>query len=448
MTDSPETAAPGAHLPHHGTAPALSRRLAARMAGRAHYGWVVAALVFATLLVGAGVRSAPGVLFVPLEQAFGWDRATIAAAVSLNIFLYGFMGPFAAALMQAIGVRRTILIGLGLLAAATGASTFMTAPWQMMLSWGLLVGLGSGVISMALAATVVTRWFVTQRGLVMGLLTASSATGQLVFLPGMAALATHFGWQAVGLTVCAVGLALIPLVALLLPDSPRSVGLVPVGGTAADDLGPRAGNPIAIAFLTLGRAAKSRDFWLLFASFFVCGLSTNGLIGTHLISACFDQGIPEVAAASLLALMGLFDLVGTTGSGWLSDRVDSRKLLSWYYGLRGLSLFYLPMSGFSLYGLSLFAVFYGLDWIATVPPTVRLITDRFGRRDAPVIFGWVGTGHQMGAALAAYGTGFIRTEWGSYFPAFQVAGLACVVTAIFVLFVNRRRADEALSPAE
>ncbi|MBB6250660.1 MFS transporter [Nitrospirillum iridis] len=434
--------------PVPGSAPALSRRLARRLGGRVHYGWVAAALAFATLLVGAGVRAAPGVLFVPLEQALGWDRATIAAAVSVNIFLYGFMGPFAAAIMQAIGVRRTILAGLSLLTVTTAASTFMTQPWQMMLSWGLLVGLGSGLTSMTLAATVVNRWFIQQRGLVMGLLTASSATGQLVFLPGMAYLATHFGWRAVGLTVAAAALVLVPLVGLLLPDSPRAVGLAPLGGTLEDEIGQSSGNPIVIAFTTLGRASKSGDFWLLFASFFVCGLSTNGLIGTHLISACFDQGIPEVAAASLLALMGLFDLVGTTGSGWLSDRVDSRKLLFWYYGLRGLSLFYLPFSGFSLYGLSLFAVFYGLDWIATVPPTVRLVTDRFGRRDAPVVFGWVGAGHQMGAALAAYGTGLIRTEWGSYFPAFQLAGLACVVTAVMVLFVNRRRGGGALSPAE
>ncbi|MDZ5650393.1 MFS transporter [Nitrospirillum sp. BR 11828] len=437
----------------HGSAPALARRLARRVDGRMHYGWVAAALAFTTLLVGAGVRAAPGVLFVPLEQALGWDRATIAAAVSLNIFLYGFMGPFAAALMQAVGVRRTILTGLGLLAVTTITSTLMTQPWQMMLSWGLLVGLGTGLTSMTLAATVVNRWFIKQRGLVMGLLTASSATGQLVFLPGMAALATHFGWQAVGLAVGAAALALAPLVALLLPDSPRAVGLAPVGGTLEDELPPFnaqgvSGNPIVIAFTTLARASKSVDFWLLFGSFFVCGLSTNGLIGTHLISACFDQGIPEVMAASLLALMGLFDLVGTTGSGWLSDRVDSRKLLFWYYGLRGLSLFYLPLSGFSLYGLSVFAAFYGLDWIATVPPTLRLVTDRFGRRDAPVVFGWVGAGHQMGAALAAYGTGLIRTEWGSYFPAFQVAGVACVLTAIMVLFINRRRGGAALSPAE
>ncbi|MEE3624552.1 MFS transporter [Nitrospirillum sp. BR 11752] len=424
----------------HGSAPALARRLSRRVEGRLHYGWVAAVLAFTTLLVGAGVRAAPGVLFVPLEQALGWDRATIAAAVSLNIFLYGFMGPFAAALMQAIGVRRTILTGLGLLAVTTITSTLMTQPWQMMLSWGLLVGLGTGLTSMTLAATVVNRWFIKQRGLVMGLLTASSATGQLVFLPGMAALATHFGWQAVGLTVGAAALVLAPLVALLLPDSPRAVGLAPLGGTLEDELPQKSGNPIVIAFTTLARASKSVDFWLLFGSFFVCGLSTNGLIGTHLISACFDQGIPEVMAASLLALMGLFDLVGTTGSGWLSDRVDSRKLLFWYYGLRGLSLFYLPLSGFSLYGLSVFAAFYGLDWIATVPPTLRLVTDRFGRRDAPVVFGWIGAGHQMGAALAAYGTGLIRTEWGSYFPAFQVAGVACVVTAVMVLFINRRRA--------
>lgn len=426
---------------------AIARLLPARL----HYAWVVAAVIFLTLLAAVGIRATPGVLIVPLEHAFGWSRGTISLAISINIVLYGLMGPFAAALMQQLGIRRTIIAALSLLALSIAASAFMTAPWQLVLSWGIAVGLSSGVTALVLGATVVNRWFDRHQGLVMGVITASTATGQLVFLPLLAAVAEAAGWRPVVWIAALAAAAMIPIVALLVPERPSDIGLRPFGaapGAAAASPARTAVNPIAVAFAALGRAAKSTGFWLLFASFFICGASTNGLIGTHLIAYCFDHGIPEVESASLLAAMGIFDLVGTTASGWLSDRFDSRWLLFWYYGLRGLALVYLPYSGFSLYGLSLFAVFYGLDWIATVPPTVRLTGDLFGKEEAPIIFGWLLAGHQLGAGLTALEAGVLRALLGSYVVPVLISGTLCVVTALLVLRIDRDRAGRGrLQPA-
>jgi MFS family permease len=410
---------------------------------RVHYAWVVAAVIFMTLLAAVGIRATPGVLIVPLEHAFGWSPATISFAISINIILYGLMGPFAAALMQQVGIRRTIIGALALLALGIAASAFMTAPWQLVLSWGIAVGLASGVTALVLGATVVNRWFDRHQGLVMGMITASTATGQLVFLPLLAAVAEKQGWRPVVWIAALAAAAMIPVVALLVPERPSDIGLQPYGtlpGTVAKASTRAAANPITIAFAALGRGAKSGGFWLLFASFFVCGASTNGLIGTHLIAYCFDHGIPEVQSASLLAAMGIFDLIGTTASGWLSDRFDSRWLLFWYYGLRGLALLYLPYSGFSLYGLSLFAVFYGLDWIATVPPTVRLSGDLFGKEQAPIIFGWLLAGHQLGAGLTAFEAGALRALLGSYLVPVMISGTLCVIAALLVLRIGRGRA--------
>ena len=415
-------------------------------AGRIHYGWIVVGVTFLSLLAAAGVRATPSVLIVPLEQTFGWTRATISLAISINIFLYGLMGPFAGALMLRIGIRRTVALALALMSGTIALSTLIQAPWQLILTWGFMIGLGSGTVALVFGAAVVNRWFVERRGLVMGMLTAATATGQLVFLPMLASVAQSDGWTSAAWIVAAAVAAMVPVVLLLLRDNPQDVGLQPYGAAADTPITPPSqANPIVVALSVLARVSRSRDFWLLFLSFFVCGLSTNGLIGTHLIAACFDQGIPEVRAASLLAMMGIFDLIGTTLSGWLSDRYDSRWLLFWYYGLRGLSLVFLPYSDFTFYGLTLFAVFYGLDWIATVPPTVRLVNDLFGKRDAPVIFGWILTGHQIGAAVAATGAGTLRVELGSYLEAFVLAGIACVLTAFMVLWIGRRQREVAVA---
>jgi predicted MFS family arabinose efflux permease len=414
-------------------------RFARLISGRFHYAWVVTAVIFLTLLAGAATRATPSVLIVPLEQAFGWSRATISFAISVNIVLYGLLGPFAAALMQRIGIRRTILLALAILSLAVGASSLITQPWQLILTWGVLVGLGSGVIALVLGAAVVNRWFGTQRGLAMGILTASTATGQLVFLPPLAAVAESDGWRPVVWIVAAVAAAMIPIVALLLPERPSDVGLKPYGGTGAAPAAPSSlANPILVALAALGRGVKSGDFWLLAGSFFICGASTNGLIGTHLISFCLDHGIPEVRGAGLLAAMGIFDIIGTTMSGWLSDRYSSRALLCWYYGLRGLSLLYLPYSGFDFYSLSIFAVFYGLDWIATVPPTLRLISDVFGKPDTPVIFGWVLAAHQVGAGAIAFLAGALRADLGSYVVPVLLAGALCLVASVIVLRIGKR----------
>ncbi|HTI88574.1 MAG TPA: MFS transporter [Alphaproteobacteria bacterium] len=420
----------------------LTPALPTRIARRVQYAWIVAGLIFMALLVAAGIRSTPGVLIVPLEEAFGWSRATVSTAVSINIVLYGLMGPFAAAAMQRFGVRRTLLAALALLGTACILTTFISEPWHLMLSWGVLVGLGSGTVALVLAATIVNRWFVERRGLVMGVLTASTATGQLVFLPLLASVVTAYGWQSVAWVMAAVIVAVIPLVFVFLPERPRDVGLLPYGAKDASAVPTEAvaGNPVVNALSALSMASKSRDFWLLFASFFVCGLSTNGLIGTHLISACIDNGIPEVQAAGLLAAMGIFDLIGTTASGWLSDRYDSRVLLFCYYFFRGLSLLYLPYSEYSFYGLSMFSVFYGLDWIATVPPTVRLTTEAFGKQRAPIVFGWIVAGHQLGGGMAASGAGVLRTMFGSYLEAFLIAGFACAIAAMMSLMIGRGRA--------
>ncbi|MDR3446884.1 MULTISPECIES: MFS transporter [unclassified Dyella] len=402
------------------------------------YAFVVAGVIFLALLAAAGVRAAPGVLILPLGKAFGWSRDTISLSAALGIFLYGMVGPFAAALMQAVGVRRTLISALVLMTLSISASAWMTQPWHLMLSWGVFSGIGSGCVAIVLGATVVNRWFVTHRGLMMGLLTASTATGTLAFLPALAAIAEHGGWRPVVWTVAAGCALLIPLAWWLLPERPSDIGLRPYGATEDEaDAAPR-GNLLSIALGTLATASKQRTFWFLFATFFICGFTTNGLIGTHFIAMCGDHGIPEVRAAGLLAMMGAFDLIGTTLSGWLTDRYDPRKLLFVYYGLRGLSLIWLPYSDFSFASLSLFGMFYGLDWIATVPPTLRLATEAFGDRDAPVVFGWVAAGHQIGAASAAFFAGALRTQNGDYLQPFVVAGVTGLIAAGLALMINRR----------
>jgi MFS family permease len=404
-----------------------------------HYGWIVAGTTFVTLLCAAAVRATPSILIVPLEEAFGWTRATISAAISINLLLYGLMGPFSAALMDRFGIRRVVLVSLTVICVGVALTTQMTHPWQLILSWGVLVGLGTGTTATVLGATVVNRWFHERRGMVMGVLTAATATGQLIFLPILAQLVQRRGWQAVPTTVAIVIACVIPLVAIFVRDRPSDMGLRPFGAPEGSVEVPRSTrSPLVHAFAVLKKGSRSRDFWLLFASFFVCGATTNGLVGTHLVPACMDHGIPEVRAAGLLAVMGVFDLVGTTASGWLSDRRDSRWLLFWYYGLRGLSLLFLPYAfQLSQGALAVFAIFYGLDWIATVPPTMKLTTDVFGRQDAPVAFGWIFAGHQIGASFGALGAGIIRTSTATYTLAWLSAGAFCLGAAVLVLRIGR-----------
>lgn len=406
---------------------------------RLHYAWVVAAITFIILLCGAAVRATPSVIIVPLQHETGWSRALISGAVSVNLVLYGLVGPFVAAIMQRFGVRRTVVAALLVMASGVALASFLQEPWQLYACWGFLVGISTGATASVLGATIVQRWFVARRGLVMGLLTASAATGQLVFLPVMAAFIESDGWRPVARVVAVVVIGLAPIAALLLRDRPASIGARPYGADPdAPEPARPVGDPFALAIGALRRATHHRDFWLLAASFFVCGATTNGLIGTHLVPACMDHGIPEVKAAGLLATMGIFDLIGTTASGWLSDRYDSRRLLAVYYGLRGAALLYLPLAfGTEVFGLPAFAVFYGLDWIATVPPTFKLTIDAVGPVDGPIVFGWIFTAHQLGAGAGALVAGVVRTEVQTYTPAWLGAGAICMAAAIIVLRIGR-----------
>ncbi len=417
-----------------------------------HYAWVVLAVTFLTLLTTAGIRSTPGILIVPLEHEFGWSRATISLAVSMNLLLYGLMGPFAAAFFDRIGIRRTMSIALCLLAMGVSATVFMTKPWHMIVVWGVVVGCGAGMTAYSLSATVVNRWFHKSQGTVMGVLTASTATGQLLFLPLLATLSHHHGWRSAALCIAGAAVVVLPLVLIFMRNRPQDLALLPYGQTPGEsDCAAPSGaglNPFRAAIMGLQRGLHSRDFWLLAGSFFICGASTNGLIGTHLIPACVDHGIPEVRAAGLLAMMGILDLFGTTFSGWLSDRYNCRYLLCCYYGLRGLALLGLPyaLSG-PQWGLSAFALFYGLDWIATVPPTVRLTAEAFGRNNVGVMFGWIFASHQVGAALAATFAGTVRTYLGDYLIAFILSGIICLLAAGLVLRINRQEVPVAAAEA-
>jgi sugar phosphate permease len=412
---------------------------------RVHYGWVVAAVTFLVVVVTAGIRATPGVLMVPLEAEFGWSRATISAAVAINIALYGLIGPFAASVMDRWGLRRIVLAALALLGTAVSLTTQMHSTWQFTLLWGILVGTGTGVTSMVLAAVVANRWFDERRGLVMGILSSANATGQLVFLPILARLVEQRGWRAPAVAVSLAAAVTFVVVFVFMRDRPADVGLRRYGEQPDQTMPVPAAplEPLAALRFALGRPA----FWILAGTFFICGASTNGLIGTHLIPACHDYGISEVHAAGLLAMMGIFDILGTTASGWLTDRFSSRHLLFAYYGLRGLSLLFLPytlMNGAQ--GLGWFAVFYGLDWVATVPPTVRLTSEAFGRENTGVVYGWIGASHQLGASLAAFGAGTIRATLGDYQVAFWIAGGLCVVAALSFVTLGRKALEPVAAP--
>ena len=398
------------------------------------------AVTFFTALITAGTVGAPGVFIVPLQREFGWSAAEISSALSIRFILFGLMAPFAAALMNRYGLRNVTLAALLIVGSALVASLAMTKVWHLILLWGVVIGIGTGMTALVLGATIAARWFSARRGLVVGILTASVATGQLVFLPLLASVTERMGWRTALLLVCTMLALAAFAVLLVMRDRPSDVGLRPFGDQGKEPLPapPPSNAPIAAAALSaLTDAAGTRVFWILFATFFICGASTNGLIQVHLIPMCLDFGIPQVQAASLLAAMGVFDFFGTIFSGWLSDRYDNRWLLFWYYGLRGLSLLMLPFTDFSFYGLSLFAMFYGLDWIATVPPTVRLTAQRFGPERANLVFGWIFTGHQLGAACAAFGAGLSRTMLATYLPAFFIAGALCVVAALIALAISR-----------
>ncbi|MBQ0867735.1 MFS transporter [Streptomyces sp. B15] len=422
-----------------------SSATARRAAPRVHRAWWVALVCFVALVGAAGFRATPSVFIEPLHQEFGWSHGTISLAVGLNVLLYGLTAPFASALMERYGIRQIVTVALLLISAGSGLTVFMTSEWQLVLCWGLLVGIGSGSMALAFAATVANRWFVARRGLVSGILTAGSATGQLVFLPLVALLVEGPGWRTASLVVCCAALAVVPLVVWLLRDRPEDVGLRPYGA-GADYTRPEADVTGALrrTLSVLRDAARTRVFWLLAGTFAICGASSNGLMSTHFVPAAHDHGMAVPVAASLLAAIGVLDLVGTVCSGWLTDRFDARRLLAVYYGLRGLSLLVLPM----LFAASVqppmlfFIVFYGLDWVATVPPTMALCREHFGT-DGAVVFGWVLASHQAGASLIAFLAGLVRDATGTYDLAWTGTGVLCATAALMALVVRRGAPDPA-----
>ncbi len=415
------------------------------MKQKIHPAWIIAGVTFFTLFATAGFRSAPSVLILPLEEDLGWRRDVISAAVAINVLFYGFTAPFAAALMERFTVRKVVMAALFTVGTGALGTIWMTKSWHFMLLWGVVVGIGTGSMALVFAATIANRWFVKKRGLVVGVLTAAAASGQLVFLPGLSKLAVDPGWRASSLVIALGAYVMVPLIYFLLKESPQSIGTTPYG--AEKSWQPPVldkGNAARNAIDSLKAAMKIRNFWYLSGSFFVCGLSTSGLIGTHFIPAAHDHGMVTVTAASLLALIGVFDVIGTIGSGYLTDRIDPRKLLFFYYFTRGLSLFLLPSILFSTLHAStlVFIIFYGLDWVATVPPTVLLCRQVLGPDKGAIIYGWVFAAHQIGGSIAALGAALLRVKFGDYASAFYITGLMCVITSYFVLQMNWVKEDK------
>lgn len=414
---------------------------------RVHPAWIAALVTFFTLVATAGFRSAPSVLIVPLEEAFGWGRDQISLAISVNVLLYGLTAPFAAALMERFTVRKVVMGALTTVSTGAFLTTFVNAPWQLVLTWGVIVGVGTGSMALVFAATIANRWFVKRRGLVVGALTAAAATGQLVFLPGLTALSQDYGWRSIGLTIGAASLLMVPFIFLFLKEKPADLGMLPFGAPADWQAPANSTMPAAkLAIVTLKEASAHKDFWYLTGSFFVCGLSTSGLIGTHFIPAAHDHGMPQVTAASLLALIGVFDVIGTLFSGWLTDKFDPRKLLFFYYSLRGLSLFLLPSILFASVHPStlVFVIFYGLDWVATVPPTIMLCRTILGPERGTVIYGWVFAAHQIGGSIAAFGAAVLRVKLGDYALSFYLSGALCLITSYFVLQIAKGKDTASL----
>ncbi|MFE2878796.1 MFS transporter [Streptomyces roseus] len=408
--------------------------------GRPHRAWFVAAVAFVTIIGAAAFASLPGLLIEPLHEEFDWSRGTIGFAVSVNLALYGLTAPFAAALMDRFGIRKVVALALLVISGGTAATVWMTASWQLVLFWGVLVGLGSGSMALAFAATVTNRWFTARRGLVTGILTAAGASGQLIFLPLLSWLVVHHGWRPAAVTVSLAALAVVPFVWLLLRDHPADVGLAPYGGTYAEKPAPALG-AARRAVTVLFKAARTGPFWLLAGTFAICGASTNGLVKTHFVPAAHDHGMPVTAAAGLLAVIGVFDVIGTIASGWFTDRFEARRLLAVYYALRGVSLMFLPMLlAPSVHPpMVFFIIFYGLDWVATVPPTIALCREHYGE-DSAIVFGWVLASHQVGAALVAFLGGLARDAFGSYDLVWYASGALCAMAALMAMVIRRRPA--------
>ena len=410
---------------------------------RIHYSWFILVITFFSIIVAGITLSSSGVFLGPFEQEFGWDRSVIAMAFAISLFLYGISGPFMAALLEVIGLKKMMLAAMAVLIVGIALTLLMQQAWQLMIIWGFIIGLGASLFLTVLSPFVANNWFEKRRGLALGILTASTATGQLVLLPILAMIIEESSWRWAIALIIVLSSIMFMMILLFMKNKPKDVGLLPYGleEQRVESEEEQKKNPIIIAFNGLFEAVKVKEFWLLAGSFFICGLSTSGLIGTHFVSYCISFGIPLVTAASFLSFMGIFNLVGTTLSGWLSDRFDNRWLLFWYYLLRGASLVLLPyaLSQGSITLLILFTAFYGLDWIATVPPTIGISRQIFGTQKSGIIYGWIFASHQAGAAVAAYGGGLIYKFFNSYTWAFFLAGVFCLLASFFVIIVKKQK---------
>ncbi|MGE7932795.1 MFS transporter [Viridibacillus arvi] len=411
---------------------------------KVHYSWIILAVTFFSIIVAGIIRSSSGVFIDPFELEFGWSRPAISFAFAVSLFLYGFSGPFMAAFVEVFGLKRMMLYSMLTLSTGLALTFVMQTQWQLILVWGVMIGVGSGLFLTVLSTQIANRWFVKQRGLAVGILTASTATGQLILLPVLATIIDHYSWRYATGLIFILSLLILILILLFMKDFPQDKGLLPYGQENNDQSAAQPNfkqNPFKLALGTLMEGLKLKEFWLLAGSFFICGLSTSGLIGTHFISYCIGFGIPVVTAAAMLSFMGVFDLVGTTLSGWLSDRIDNRWLLFWYYALRGISLLFLPfaLAQGSYVWLVIFSIFYGLDWIATVPPTIGLARREFGLKKSTLMYGWIMAAHQVGAGVAAFGGGVIFKVFGSYQWAFILAGSMCVLASLFVIMLKKHQ---------
>lgn len=410
---------------------------------RFHYSWIILVLVFFSIIVAGIIRSSSGVFVLPFEQGFGWSRGEISLAFGVSLFMYGIAGPFIGAFIQILGIKRMMVLSMSTLIIGLFLSLFMTQTWQLLLLWGFMIGLGSSLFLTVLSPYIANTWFVKRRGLAVGILTASTATGQLILLPVLASVIEMYNWKIAILIIMALAFIMTILLFIFMKNSPNDMGIRPYGEDRYEvdaDSRELSKNPLKLAIAPLLEAIKVKEFWMLAGSFFICGLSTSGLIGTHFIAYCVGFGFAAVTAASLLSLMGVFDLIGTTFSGWLSDRVDNRWLLFWYYLLRGASLIMLPfaLSNGSILLLAIFSIFYGLDWIATVPPTINISRQLFGLRNSVVIYGWIFTFHQLGAFVASYGAGVLFQSYSTYTGAFIGAGGMCILATLFVIVIPKK----------
>ncbi|QCR34037.1 MFS transporter [Lysinibacillus sp. SGAir0095] len=412
-----------------------------------HYSWVILAVTFTAIIVAGIIRSSSGIFLDPFESEFGWGRPTISFAFAVCLFLYGFSGPFMAAFVEVFGLKRIMLYSMAILSVGLALTFIMKSEWQLILIWGVMLGIGSGLFLTVLSTQVANRWFVKRRGLAVGILTAATATGQLILLPVLANFVENYSWRSAILLIFALSILMLIVIGIFMKSWPEDLGLTPYGQEEApteEVLSSTKRNPFKMAISSLLEGIKVKEFWLLAGSFFICGLSTSGLIGTHFISYCISFGIPLVTAAAMLSFMGVFDLIGTTVSGWLSDRYDNRWLLFWYYTLRGISLLFLPfaLAEGSYTWLVIFSIFYGLDWIATVPPTIGLTRQKFGIEKSAMMYGWITASHQVGAGVAAYTGGVVFKVFGSYMWAFLLAGGFCLLASLFVILLKKHNPRE------